>query len=72
LLVAPYSVRTVPRAAVSMPLRWNQVTSRLDMFKFNLRTVPGLLAKQKTDPFAALFTEVADLNRSLALLVEVM
>jgi hypothetical protein len=34
--------------------------------------VPGLLAKQKTDPFAALFTEVADLNRSLALLVEVM
>jgi bifunctional non-homologous end joining protein LigD len=72
LLVAPYSVRTVPQAAASMPLRWNQVTSRLDMFRFNLRTVPGLLAKQKADPFAALFTEVADLNRSLALLVEVL
>jgi len=72
LLVAPYSVRTVPQAAASMPLRWNQVTSRLDMFRFNLRTVPGLLAKQKTDPFAALFTSEADLNRSLALLAEVM
>lgn len=72
LLVAPYSVRTVPRAAASMPLRWDQVTSRLDMFKYNLRTVPRLLAKQKVDPFAALFTEVADLNRSLALLTEVI
>jgi bifunctional non-homologous end joining protein LigD len=72
LLVAPYSVRPVPRACVSMPLRWNQVTSRLDMFRYDLRTVPGLLAKQKADPFEALFTSVADLNRSLALLVEVM
>jgi len=72
LLVAPYSVRPVPRACVSMPLRWNQVTSRLDMFRYDLRTVPGLLAKQKADPFEALFTSVADLNRSLALLAEVM
>jgi len=72
LLVAPYSVRTVPRAAVSMPLHWNQVTSRLDMFKFNLRTVPALLAKQKADPFAELFTRAADLQRSLALLSEML
>jgi bifunctional non-homologous end joining protein LigD len=71
LLVAPYSVRPVPRATVSMPLAWKQVTSRLDMFRYDLRTVPGLLAKQKADPFAALFTEVADLNRSLGLLSEV-
>jgi hypothetical protein len=42
------------------------------MFRYDLRTVPGLLAKQKADPFEALFTSVADLNRSLALLVEVM
>jgi bifunctional non-homologous end joining protein LigD len=71
LLVAPYSVRPVPRATVSMPLAWKQVTSRLDMFRYDLRTVPGLLGRQKTDPFAALFTEVADLNRSLGLLSEV-
>ncbi|HET6629379.1 MAG TPA: DNA ligase D [Woeseiaceae bacterium] len=72
LLVAPYSVRPVPHATVSMPLRWNQVTSRLDMFKYDLRSVPGLLAKQKTDPFAGLFTQAADLDRSLARLAEVM
>ena len=72
LLVAPYSVRPVPRATTSMPIRWNQVTSRLDMFKYDLRTAPGLLAKQKVDPFESLLTEVADLNRSLALLTEVL
>jgi bifunctional non-homologous end joining protein LigD len=72
LLVAPYSVRPVPRATVSMPLHWKQVTSRLDMFRYNLRTVPGLLAKQKVDPFEAMFTEVADLNRSLTLLTGVL
>jgi bifunctional non-homologous end joining protein LigD len=72
LLVAPYSVRPVPRATVSMPLVWNRVTARLDMFKYDLRTVPGLLAKQKTDPFATLFGEAADLGKSLALLAEVV
>ena len=72
LLVAPYSVRPVPHATVSMPLRWNQVTSKLDMFKYDLRSVPALLAKQKNDPFAGLFTQAADLDRSLALLAEVL
>jgi hypothetical protein len=42
------------------------------MHKFDLRTVPALLAKQKKDPFESLFDEVADLNRSLALLAEVL
>jgi bifunctional non-homologous end joining protein LigD len=72
LLVAPYSVRPVPRACVSMPLNWKQVTSKLDMFRYNLRTVPELLARQKTDPFGELMTEVADLNRSLRLLADVV
>jgi bifunctional non-homologous end joining protein LigD len=70
LLVAPYSVRPVPGATISMPLNWSQVTARLDMHKYDLRTAPPLLAKQKTDPFAGLFTEVADLPRSLARLAE--
>ena len=70
LLVAPYSVRPVARATVSMPLTWAQVSSRLDMFKYDLRAVPGLLAKQKADPFEALFTGAADLSKSLALLAD--
>ena len=70
LLVAPYSVRPVPGATVSMPLNWSQVTARLDMHKYDIRTAPPLLAKQKSDPFAGLFTEVADLPQSLARLAE--
>jgi bifunctional non-homologous end joining protein LigD len=70
LLVAPYSVRPVPGATVSMPLNWSQVTARLDMHKYDIRTAPPLLAKQKADPFAGLFTEVADLPQSLARLAE--
>jgi bifunctional non-homologous end joining protein LigD len=72
LLVAPYSVRPVPGATVSMPLDWKQVTKRLDMHRYTLRTVPVLLAKQKADPFAGLFTEVADLPASLARLSELL
>lgn len=72
LLVAPYSARPVPGATVSMPLSWKQVTPRLDMFRYHLRAVPGLLARRKADPFAAMFTEAADLNRSLALLAEAL
>jgi bifunctional non-homologous end joining protein LigD len=70
LLVAPYSARPVPGATVSMPLNWSQVTARLDMHRYNLRTAPALLAKQKADPFAGLFTETADLAQSLARLAE--
>ncbi|HEX7061047.1 MAG TPA: DNA ligase D [Woeseiaceae bacterium] len=72
LLVAPYSARTVPGASVSMPLRWDQVTPRLDPTRFNLRTAPALLARQKRDPFDGLLREAADLERSLALLTEVV
>jgi bifunctional non-homologous end joining protein LigD len=72
LLVAPYSVRPVPGATVSMPLDWKQVTKRLDMHRYTLDTVPGLLAKQKEDPFAGLFREVADLPASLARLAELL
>jgi DNA primase len=55
-----------------MPLAWSQVTSRLDRSRYNLRTVPALLSKQKTDPFGPLFSDAADLERSLAMLAEVI
>jgi bifunctional non-homologous end joining protein LigD len=72
LLVAPYSVRPVPGATVSMPLRWNQVTSRLDMHRYTMKSVPGLLAKQKDDPFRAVLTDVADLPGALARLADLV
>lgn len=70
LLVAPFSVRPVPGATVSMPLTWSQVTARLDMHRYTLKTVPKLLAKWKSDPLRAVLTEAADLPASLARLQE--
>jgi bifunctional non-homologous end joining protein LigD len=45
--VAPLSPRIRPGAPVSMPLTWDQVRTGLDPSRFNVRTVPGLIAKSK-------------------------
>ncbi|MET0985643.1 MAG: DNA ligase D, partial [Steroidobacteraceae bacterium] len=43
--VAPLSPRAREGAPVSMPIQWSQVRAGLDPLRFNLRTVPALLAK---------------------------
>ena len=43
--VAPLSPRAREGAPVSMPIQWSQVRAGLDPMRFNLRTVPALLAK---------------------------
>ena len=72
LLVAPLSARPVPGATVSMPLRWNQVTSRLDMHRYTIKSVPDLLARQKTDPLRGVLTEFADLPAAVERLAAMM
>ena len=69
LLVAPFAVRALPGAPVSMPLRWPQVTKRLKLPRFNIRTAPKLLAKTG-DPMAEVLTGSADLLQALARLQE--
>jgi bifunctional non-homologous end joining protein LigD len=44
-VVAPYSLRGVPGAPVSAPLRWSEVKPGLDPKDFNLRTMPDRLRK---------------------------
>jgi len=44
-VVAPYSLRAIDGAPVSAPLKWSEITPKLDPFKFNLRTMPDRLAK---------------------------
>lgn len=70
LLVAPFSARPVSGATVSMPLNWRQVTAKLDMHRYHIRSAPALLRKQKRDPFAALLTGAADLFSALERLGE--
>jgi len=55
-MVAPYSLRAIDGAPVSAPLRWEEVTKKLDPKKFNLRTMPNRLAKLG-DLFARVFEE---------------
>ncbi|HVT45637.1 MAG TPA: DNA ligase D [Thermoanaerobaculia bacterium] len=44
-VVAPYSLRALDGAPVSAPLKWSEVTRRLDPRRYNLRTMPDRLAR---------------------------
>ena len=50
-IVAPYSLRDTPQATFSAPLRWSEVTARLDPARFNLATLERRL-DQVGDLFA--------------------
>jgi bifunctional non-homologous end joining protein LigD len=55
-IVAPYSLRAIDSAPVSAPLKWEEVTKKLDPKKYNLRTMPARLAKVG-DLFARVFED---------------
>jgi bifunctional non-homologous end joining protein LigD len=59
-VVAPYSLRAIDGAPVSAPLKWSEITKKLDPLKFNLRTMPDRLAKVG-DLFADVFKNKAKL-----------
>jgi bifunctional non-homologous end joining protein LigD len=44
-VVAPYSPRAMDGAPVSAPLKWEEITKKLDPLKFNIHTMPDRLAK---------------------------
>ncbi|HET9639989.1 MAG TPA: non-homologous end-joining DNA ligase [Allosphingosinicella sp.] len=59
--VAPYSTRSRTGAPVAMPLRWEQVKAGLDPCDYNVETVPGLIRRQRSDPWA----DLPELGQSL-------
>jgi bifunctional non-homologous end joining protein LigD len=64
-IVAPFSLRPLPGAPVSCPLRWSEVTARLTPARFTLATVPGRFASLP-DPLAPILREAIDLADALA------
>jgi bifunctional non-homologous end joining protein LigD len=63
-IVAPLSVRPLPGAPVSTPLRWTEVTARLDPRRFTIRTVPARL-DEAGDPMAPVLGEGIDVAAAL-------
>ncbi|MEE8306243.1 MAG: non-homologous end-joining DNA ligase, partial [Gammaproteobacteria bacterium] len=70
LLVAPFSVRPLAAAPVSMPLGWGQVNRRLTMTRFTIKTAVPLLAKGKADPLLGVMDDAPDLAAALERLSE--
>jgi bifunctional non-homologous end joining protein LigD len=52
--VPPYVLRAVPRAPVSAPLDWQELTSHLDPTAYTLKTIFRRLANQRRDPMTGL------------------
>jgi bifunctional non-homologous end joining protein LigD len=65
LLVAPYSVRPVATAPVSMPVTWDEVVPGLDARAFTMRNALDRIASWPGDPCAPVLTERPDLQAAL-------
>jgi bifunctional non-homologous end joining protein LigD len=68
LLVAPYSVRPVAGAPVSMPLRWDEVVPGLDPKQFHLRNALDRITTWDRDPVLPVLTTRPDLATALSAL----
>ena len=64
LLVAPFSVRPLPGAPVSMPLTWSQVNAKLRLERFNIRSAAKWL-RTHGDPLAGVLTKSIDMLAAL-------
>ena len=65
-IVAPYSVRPLPGATVSMPLLWDEVNDSLDPKVFTIKTALDRMERLGSDPVAS----VIDLKLDLAAILD--
>jgi len=65
LLVAPFSARPLRGAPVSTPISWREVTPKLDIRAFTIKTVPARMKRLKQDPLWPLLDLQPDLMTAL-------
>jgi len=70
LLVAPFSVRPLSGAPVSMPLRWDEVNEKLDIESFTIKNALARMKQLKQDPLREVLTATPDLPGTLQRLEE--
>jgi bifunctional non-homologous end joining protein LigD len=71
-IVAPFSVRPLPGATISMPLLWDEVDDSLDPRAFTIRTALDRMNNLAHDPVAGVMKDVPDLAAILQQLTAVM
>jgi bifunctional non-homologous end joining protein LigD len=71
-IVAPFSVRPLPRATVSMPLLWDEVIDSLDPESHTIKTALERMEKLGSDPVLPVLDAKPDLTKVLEQLAEVM
>jgi len=64
-IVSPYSLRPLPGAPASCPLRWSEVTGKLDPARFNLKTLPKRFEKME-DPLIGVLGKGIDMGVAIA------
>jgi bifunctional non-homologous end joining protein LigD len=64
-IVAPYSVRPLPGAPASCPLRWDEVGPRLDPARFTIATLPRRF-RTMADPLAPVLGGAVDMAAAIA------
>ena len=70
LLVAPFSVRPLPKAPVSMPLKWSEVTSKLDIHRYTIKNAARRMRSSKEDPLCKVMSLSPNLTVALERLTQ--
>jgi bifunctional non-homologous end joining protein LigD len=71
-IVAPFSVRPLPGATVSMPLRWEEVNDTLDPRAYTIRSAVERMESLASDPDVEVLERTPDLHAALGQLAVLM
>jgi len=72
LIVAPFSVRPLPGATVSMPLTWDEVNGELDPKNYTIKNAVARMEALGEDPVLPVLEEKPKLTKVLKKLAAMM